>query len=81
MNASLRMAVLLVSVVGLSACAGMQSKTAQVPDQKAPSIMDDDEAYIAYVERVARRRGIEVVWVNTPRKTAEQVAEESGQPK
>lgn len=80
MNASLRMAV-LVSVVGLAACAGMQSKTAYVPEPKTPSIMDDDEAYIAYVERVARRRGIEVVWVNTPRKTAEQVAQESGQPK
>ena len=80
MNASLRMAV-LVSVVGLAACAGMQSKTPYVPEPQAPSIMDDDEAYIAYVERVARRRGIEVVWVNTPRKTAEQVAEESGQPK
>lgn len=80
MNASLRMAV-LVSVVGLAACAGMQSKTAYVPEPKAPSIMDDDEAYIAYVERVARRRGIEVVWVNTPRKTADQVAQESGQPK
>ncbi len=80
MNASLRMAV-LVSVVGLAACAGMQSKTAYVPEPKAPSIMDDDETYIAYVERVARRRGIEVVWVNTPRKTADQVAQESGQPK
>ncbi len=80
MNASLRMAV-LVSVVGLSACAGMQSKTAYVPEPKAPSIMDDDEAYIAYVERVARRRGIEVVWVNTPRKTADQVAQASSQPK
>lgn len=77
MNASLRMAV-LVSVLGLAACAGMQSKTAYVPEPKAPSIMDNDEAYIAYVERVARRRGIDVVWVNSPRKTAEQVAQETG---
>ncbi|MGO4223328.1 hypothetical protein AB4Y64_15910 [Lysobacter sp. TAF61] len=77
MNASLRMAV-LVSVLGLAACAGMQSRTAYVPEPKAPSIMDNDEAYIAYVERVARRRGIDVVWVNSPRKTAEQVAQETG---
>ena len=80
MNASLRMAVLL-SVVGLSACAGMESKTTYVPEPKAPSIMDADEEYMAYVERVARRRGLEVVLVNLPRKTPDQIAQESGQPK
>ncbi|UNK49320.1 hypothetical protein MNR01_16600 [Lysobacter sp. S4-A87] len=78
MNASLRM-VVLVSVCGLAACAGMESKSTYVPEQKKPSIMDNDEAYIAYVERVARRRGIEVVWVNSPRKSEAQVAQESGQ--
>ena len=41
--------------------------------------MDNDEAYIAYVERVAKRRGIDVVWVNTPTKSAEQVAKETGE--
>ncbi|HEY5803726.1 MAG TPA: hypothetical protein VIT90_08560 [Lysobacter sp.] len=78
MNASLRMAV-LVSVVGLAACAGMESKTTYVPEPKTPSIMDDDDAYISYVERIARRRGIEVVWVNTPKKSAEQIAQATGQ--
>ncbi len=43
--------------------------------------MDNDEQYMAYVERIARRRGIEVVWVNLPRKTSEQVAQDSGQPR
>ncbi|MBU8975123.1 MULTISPECIES: hypothetical protein [unclassified Lysobacter] len=80
MNASLRMAVLL-SAVGLSACAGMEAKSTYVPEPRSPSIMDADEEYMAYVERVARRRGLEVVWVNLPRKSAAQIAQESGQPK
>lgn len=75
MNASLRMAVLSLSVLGLAACAGTEVRPAYT-EPKSPSIMDNDEAYIAYVERVAKRRGIDVVWVNTPRKTAEQVAQE-----
>ena len=77
MNASCRMAVLSLAVLGLAACAGTQTRTTYVPEPKPASIMDNDEAYMAYVERVARRRGIEVVWVNLPRKTADQVAVES----
>jgi hypothetical protein len=77
MNASLRMAVLSLSVLGLAACAGTEVRPAYT-EPKEPSIMDADEAYIAYVERVAKRRGTEVVWVNTPRKSAEQVAKEIG---
>ena len=65
MNASLRVLVLSLATAGLAACAGMPEKSAQV--ERAPTIMDADEAYVAYVERVARRRGIEVVWVNVPR--------------
>jgi len=80
MNASLRMAVLL-SAMGLSACAGMEAKSTYVPEQRAPSIMDADEEYIAYVERIARRRGLDVVWVNVPHKTAEQVQQTAGEPK
>lgn len=77
MNASCRMAVLSLAVLGLAACAGSQTKTTYVPEPKPPSIMDNDEAYMNYVERVARRRGIEVVWVNLPRKTADQVVAEA----
>ncbi|MCF7221161.1 hypothetical protein [Marilutibacter chinensis] len=65
MNASLRALVLSLAAVGLAACASMPEKSAQA--ERAPTIMDADEAYVAYVERVARRRGIEVVWVNVPR--------------
>lgn len=70
MNASLRTAVLSLSVLGLAACAGMheRSDSAFVAPQRAPSIMDSDEAYMATVERIARRRGIEIVWVNLPRR-------------
>lgn len=74
MNALLRTAVLSLSVSGLAACAGMQARSdaAFVPPQRAPSIMDNDEAYIARVEQIARRRGIEVVWINLPRKHVKQ---------
>ena len=70
MNASLRTAVLLLSVLGLAACASVREKsdTTFVPPQRAPSLLDADEAYMAKVERIARRRGVEVVWVNVPRK-------------
>ena len=70
MNALLGAAVLSLSVLGLVACAGMREKpdSAFVAPQRAPSIMDQDQLYIAQVERIARRRGIEVVWVNVPRK-------------
>ncbi|KQZ66133.1 MULTISPECIES: hypothetical protein [unclassified Lysobacter] len=71
---ALRVAVLSLSILGLSACAGHSTKTAYVPPQKAPSIMDNDEVYMAQVERIARRRGIDVTWVNLPRK---QVAKHS----
>jgi hypothetical protein len=81
MNASLRMAVLSLSVLGLSACAGMEARSTYVPEPQEPSIMDQDAAYIARVERIARQRGIEVQWVNPPTKSASQLAQEAGQPR
>lgn len=70
MNALLRTAVLSLTAMGLSACAGTneRSGSSYVPPQRAPSIMDADEAYIAKVERLARQRGIDVVWVHVPSK-------------
>jgi hypothetical protein len=70
MNAFLRTAALSLSALGLSACAGMheRSDSSYVPPQRAPSIMDDDQEYVARVEAIARRRGIDVVWVQVPRK-------------
>ena len=71
MNALLRTAVLSLSVLGLAACAGMheRSDSTYVAPQRAPSSMDSDEVYMAQVERIARLRGIEVIWVNMPRKS------------
>jgi hypothetical protein len=70
MNAPARIVILSLSVIGLAACAGMQQRSgaAYVAPQRAPSIMDDDDAYIAKVEAIARQRGLDVVWVNKPRK-------------
>lgn len=76
MNAYIRTAirtvVLPLSVLGLAACAGMHEKSdsAYVASQRAPSTMDEDALYVARVEQIARRRGIEVVWVHIPRKRA-----------
>ncbi|HEY0659710.1 MAG TPA: hypothetical protein VGD21_00070 [Lysobacter sp.] len=68
MKASVRMAVLSLSILGLAACASTAEKSAYVAPPKADSIMDNDELYMDIVERTARRRGIDVVWVNPPRK-------------
>ncbi len=70
MNALLRTTVISLFVLGLCACAGMRerSDSAYVAPQRSPSIIADDDAYVAHVERIARRRGIDVVWVHVPRK-------------
>ena len=77
MNAYVRAALLSLSVVGVAGCAGMDQRSgaAFVAPPRAASIMDSDEAYIAAVERIARRRGIEVVWVNVPRKPVDRKAD------
>ncbi|MGH8084635.1 MAG: hypothetical protein ACREPV_05105 [Lysobacter sp.] len=63
MNVLSRAAVLSLSVVGLAACA-TTGETARVsPDTRT---IVADEAYISAVEQIARRRGIEVMWVNPP---------------
>lgn len=70
MKGSVRMAVLSVSMLGLAACAssgGMASYNAPAT-QYAETRLDNDEAYMARVEEYARRRGIDLQWVNPPRK-------------
>ena len=72
MNTRVRAVVLGFAVLGVSACTGMQQKSnaAFVPPARSPpSMLDEQALYVARVEQIARRRGIEVVWVNTPRKT------------
>jgi hypothetical protein len=65
MKASLRIAALALSVAGLAACAGTQETSAYV----APGVVGSyptDNGYVSSVERIARRQGIQVTWVNVP---------------
>lgn len=70
MNALSRTAVLSLTALGLSACAGMheRSDSSYVPPQRTPAAIDDDAEYVARVEAIARRRGIDIVWVHVPQK-------------
>jgi hypothetical protein len=66
----LRMAVLSASVVWLAACASSGGTTSYAPEAKSypQTRLDNDELYMARVEAAARRRGIDLTWVNPPRK-------------
>ncbi|HZH42624.1 MAG TPA: hypothetical protein VEY50_00850 [Lysobacter sp.] len=72
----LGLCIVLLATVGLAACAST-SETSSAAPKRTPSIMDPDEAYMARVQEVARRRGIQVQWVHPPHKTAAQVARET----
>lgn len=63
MNALSRVAVLSLSVVGLGACATTDQTARVSPDTRT---IVTDEAYVGAVEQIARRRGLEVMWVNPP---------------
>ena len=70
MKRSVRMAVLSVSMLGLAACAssgGTTSYNAPAKQYEATRL-SNDEMYMARVESYARRRGIDLQWVNPPRK-------------
>ena len=72
MNALSRVAVLSLSAVGLVACATTDQAARMSPETRT---IVTDEAYMSAVEQIARRRGLEVVWVNPPT-TVELVAQE-----
>jgi len=72
MNALSRVAVLSLSAVGLVACATTDQTARVSPDTRT---IVTDEAYMGAVEQIARRRGLEVVWVNPPT-TEELVAQQ-----
>jgi hypothetical protein len=65
-----RMAVLSVSMLGLAACASSGGTTSYNAPAKeyAQTRLDNDELYMARVEEAARRRGIDLQWVNPPRR-------------
>jgi hypothetical protein len=64
------MAVLSASVICLAACASSGGTTSYVPKAQdvAHSNVRTDDAYMARVEFLARRRGIHLTWVNPPTK-------------
>jgi len=72
MKTMLRMVALSLVATGLAACASMDDQSARVSPQVAP--IDVDQAYITRVEEIARRRGLEVQWVNPPTTRRELVA-------
>jgi len=72
MKSSLVVLATTLSVLMLSGCAGTEAKSAYVAPQQVGSpnqaSIATDDAYVAAVERIARRRGIYLQWVNMPTK-------------
>lgn len=68
MNGSIGMAVVVVVALGLAGCASTGEKTtyAAPAPVSGHATIEQDDAYVAQVERIARRRGIHVQWVNVP---------------
>ncbi|GHA68927.1 hypothetical protein [Cognatilysobacter bugurensis] len=68
---STRRLLLIVAVaVSLTACATTDDRAAaRVAPQRAGTL-DTHHEYVAHVESIARRRGIDVQWVNAPVKRA-----------
>nr|WP_298129213.1 hypothetical protein [uncultured Pseudoxanthomonas sp.] len=65
MNAMIRLAVAVSACGLLAACASTGGAASSAPPEQRP--LTAEQQYIAYVERVAKRRGITLTWVNPPR--------------
>lgn len=68
MNAGTVLMVAVLAAASTAGCASMKDKSTYVAPPATPSLLDRDVAYIAAVEQIAQRRGIELVWVNPPTK-------------
>ncbi len=71
MNTCIRLSLALAVGLSLSGCATTSEYAAAPTAKPAPGTkysprLEDDAAYVAYVERTARRRGITVHWVHRP---------------
>lgn len=76
MKAIFGFAFLSVSIVALAGCTTMEPRGEAAPQAQA---LTAEEMYIARVEQIARRRGIDVTWVNLPKfkgETAPALAQE-----
>lgn len=64
MKTVLRLALLLLPLAGLAACATTDDqRAASMPH---PSLQTQDHQYVSRVEEVARKRGVRVAWINPP---------------
>lgn len=62
-----RMLLLGIIVIASSACATTQNaQLAAQADRKAAQAKENAQ-YVAAVEAIARKRGVQVVWVNPPK--------------
>ncbi len=72
MNARLRFALLTLSMTGLAACASTGTTSSAAPAAARPMTqIEQDSAYVAKVEYLARRRGVHLTWVNPPTRRVE----------
>lgn len=68
MKSMIRLAAAAAATCLLAGCATSQEQASYTAPERvdAPGAIVTDDAYVAYVERVARRRGIHLQWVNMP---------------
>jgi hypothetical protein len=72
----IHIALAAMLLVGLAACASSGGSTAySAQNRLQPASHEVDTERVALIERAARQRGVEVHWVNMPRKV---VQDESG---
>lgn len=70
MKTFLRPLLSILPMLLLASCAGTQEFSRSTTPAAAPAPetpMTKDDIYVARVEEIARRRGVQVVWVNRPK--------------
>lgn len=66
---ALRTAIVIAAALTLTACATTDERgTAGAAPQRSGTMVDTDHEYVAHVESIARRRGIDVQWIHMPTK-------------
>lgn len=71
MKTVLRPVLGLLSIFLLASCAGTHEiarSTAPAAVPAPATLISEDDRYMALVEEIAKRRGVQVVWVNKPHK-------------
>jgi outer membrane biogenesis lipoprotein LolB len=63
---TLRTVVIFAAALTLTACATTADRSAARVAPQRSGTMDTHHQYVAQVEAVARRRGIDVKWINMP---------------